>query len=245
MDPDAPYMRIAWPFRRPARRNAASAFSPPSQTAAASAKLGPAGLWVIRPLACIQTNSAFAPNAHGLRPKTWSPAANSVTAGPTAATSPASSLPRIGRLGRRRPAISRHTHGAAARRWQSVRLTVVARTLTSTSRWPGRAARPLPGAAHPAAHTCHGQPLSSPLHTGLRVDNDRRFGGAVGPFATGVACLPSAATREWVQAHCGCGCQPMARPACTGQGCRYTNTSVSAAVRWHPCPVSRDAPRRD
>jgi hypothetical protein len=49
------------------------------------------------------TLSRCSPNPSPLLPKTWSPTANSVTAAPTASTSPANSLSRIRFLGRRRP----------------------------------------------------------------------------------------------------------------------------------------------
>ena len=62
-----------------------------------------------------------------------SPTANSLTAVPTASTSPANSIPRILRFGRSSPAKARQKNGFAARMWQSVRVTVVAWTLTRTS----------------------------------------------------------------------------------------------------------------
>ena len=103
---------------------------PPSQTAAASSKLSAAGLRAKAALSRAQTYSAWAP---GLMPKSSSPASNSVTAEPTASTTPASSLPRIGRLGRRRPVKTREKNGCAARQPQSDRFTVVARTRISIS----------------------------------------------------------------------------------------------------------------
>ncbi len=66
-------------------------------------------------------------------PKTSSPTSNSVTAAPTASTSPASSMPRILRFGRRRPVKKRAKNGWAPRRRSRVRVTVVACTLTRTS----------------------------------------------------------------------------------------------------------------
>ena len=63
----------------------------------------------------------------GRRPRTR------VTAEPTSSTTPANSMPRIRRLGRRKPIMKRQKNGFAARMWQSVRLTVVAWTRTSTS----------------------------------------------------------------------------------------------------------------
>ena len=81
----------------------------------------------------MHTNSACAPKCHALTPKTSSPTANWVTAAPVASTVPASSVARILHFGRRRPLISRLTTGSPARIPQSVRLTVVAWTLTRTS----------------------------------------------------------------------------------------------------------------
>ncbi len=103
----------------------------PSQTAAASSKVMPAGLCATAALSRTQTNSACAPKP--LTPKTSSPTSNSLTAAPTASTSPASSMPRILRLGRRQPVKYRVKNGFALRQPQSVRLTVVAWILTSTS----------------------------------------------------------------------------------------------------------------
>ncbi len=124
-------MRMLRPFRRPAFRRHASARLAPSQTAAASSKVMPAGLCASGALSCMQTNSACAPKP--LTPKTWSPTSNSVTAAPTASTSPASSMPRIFRFGRRRPVKKREMNELALRSPQSVRLTVVAWILTRTS----------------------------------------------------------------------------------------------------------------
>jgi hypothetical protein len=75
----------------------------PSGTAAASSNVMPVGLRASGALSGRQTNSAWAPAVLALTPKTWSPTSNSVTAGPTASTSPASSVPGIFRFGRRRP----------------------------------------------------------------------------------------------------------------------------------------------
>ena len=74
--------------------------------------------WWVHP-----TYSAFAPP---LMPNMRSPTLNSVTAGPTAATSPASSMPAILRFGRARPVKARAKNGCPARTPQSVRVTVVA-----------------------------------------------------------------------------------------------------------------------
>ena len=101
----------------------------PSQTAAASSKVMPAGLCASAPASRTQTYSAWAPLR---RPKTWSPTWNSLTAAPTASTSPASSIPRIFCLGRRSPVKTREKNGFALRQPQSDRFTVVAWILTRT-----------------------------------------------------------------------------------------------------------------
>jgi hypothetical protein len=76
---------------------------------------------------------AWAPQAVSSYPNTRSPTAKDVTAGPTAATCPANSLPRIVTRGRTSPVNTRMKNGLAPRMPQSVRFTVVAWTLTSTS----------------------------------------------------------------------------------------------------------------
>src|SRR5712691_10104122 len=107
-------MRILCPLRRSASLRHHSTLSPPSQTAAASSKLMPAGLCAIRALSRMQMNSAYAPNLNPLLPKTWSPTANSLTAAPTASTSPASSLPRIRCFARRMPEMERYGQAATS-----------------------------------------------------------------------------------------------------------------------------------
>ena len=74
----------------------------------------------------MHTYSAWAPNLSALTPKTLSPTWNSVTAGPTASISPASSVPRMPRFGRRSPLKNRTMNGLPCRNPVSVRLTVVA-----------------------------------------------------------------------------------------------------------------------
>ena len=71
----------------------------PSESAAASSKLNPADVGERSGLAHAD-EPAFAPER---RPKTRSPTANSVTAPPTASTSPASSMPTIRRFERGAP----------------------------------------------------------------------------------------------------------------------------------------------
>src|SRR3990172_9560954 len=124
-------MRMLRPFRRSAVRRHASARLAPSQTAAASSKVMPVGLCASGALSRTQTNSACAPKP--MTPKTSSPTSNSLTAAPTASTSPASSMPRILRFGRRRPVKKRLRNISALRNPVSVRLTVVAWILTRTS----------------------------------------------------------------------------------------------------------------
>ena len=133
MEPDAPYTRIVFPSRSSAGLRQPRARIAPSQTAAASSKLMPAGLRASAARSRMQANCACAPNRHALTPKTWSPAVNSVTAGPAASTSPASSVPRIFHLGRGKPLMNRLKYGSPWRIAVSVRLTVVARTLMRTS----------------------------------------------------------------------------------------------------------------
>src|SRR5579871_780529 len=140
MDPEAPYTRMLRPFPTSAGRRPIRARITPSQTAAASSKPTPAGLRASAALSRMQTYSAWAPNVQALTPKTSSPAVNSVTAGPAASTTPASSLPRIRCRGRRSPVSRRATCGVPARVSVSERLTVVARILikTSSGRGTGR-----------------------------------------------------------------------------------------------------------
>src|SRR5262245_38996236 len=126
-------MRIVFPCRSCAGRRHPRARIAPSQTAAASSKLIPAGLRVSAALSRMQTNSACAPNRHALTPKTWSPGVNSVTAGPVVSISPATSVPRIFHLGRGKPLMNRLKNGWPRRTPVSVRFTVVARTLIRTS----------------------------------------------------------------------------------------------------------------
>ena len=95
----------------------------PSQVAAASSKLIPAGLWAIESASGTQTNSAFEPPR---KPKTSSPTANPVTFEPTPSITPANSVPTIRRLGRRSPEKARLKNGLAERKPQSERVTVVA-----------------------------------------------------------------------------------------------------------------------
>ena len=120
------------PFRTSAGRRPIRARITPSHTAAASSKPTPTGLCASAALSGMQTNSACAPNVQALTPKTSSPALNSVTAGPAASTTPASSLPRIRCRGRRRPVSRRATGGLPRRVSVSDRLTVVARILIRT-----------------------------------------------------------------------------------------------------------------
>src|SRR5205809_7308999 len=98
---------MVWGGARRASLRAQSSFNLPSQSAAASSKIRLAGLWAMRALSGRQMNSAWAPKLKPDEPNTSSPTANSVTAGPMATTSPASSLPRIGCRGRRTPEIRR------------------------------------------------------------------------------------------------------------------------------------------
>src|SRR5437899_597442 len=67
----------------------------------------PLGLCAIWALCRMQMYSAWAPNLNPVLPKTWSPTANSLTAAPTASTTPASSQPRIRCRGPRMPDMQR------------------------------------------------------------------------------------------------------------------------------------------
>src|SRR5262245_10251723 len=102
----------------------------PSESGAACSKPIPYGMCARAPCSRTQTSSAFAPPR---RPKTRSPGANSVTAPPTASTTPASSMPTTRRFGRRSPVKAREKNGLAPRKPQSVRVTVDAWTRTRTS----------------------------------------------------------------------------------------------------------------
>src|SRR3990170_1258786 len=125
-------MTIRWPSWTSAVRSVIRAWVAPSQTAAASSKLMPAGLCASGALSRRQMNSACAPKLGGL-PKMWSPTWNWLTAAPTAATSPASSTPSVRHFGRRRPPKKRQKNGWAARACVSVWVTVVARIRMRTS----------------------------------------------------------------------------------------------------------------
>ena len=101
--------------------------------AAAISKLTFAGRVASEPSSGIVRYSACAPNRPSLKPNTFSPTAKDVTPRPTASTTPANSHPRIVAFGLRNPLKKRLTNGFADRKAQSVRFTVVACTLTSTS----------------------------------------------------------------------------------------------------------------
>ena len=131
--PGCPVDEDALPARSFAQFRQVMARIAPSHTAAASANEVPLGFSAIGARSRTHTYSAWAPKRSAFTPKTSSPTANSVTADPTPATTPANSLPRIVRFGRRSPAKSRTNHGHGARNPQSVRFTVVACTSTSTS----------------------------------------------------------------------------------------------------------------
>jgi hypothetical protein len=126
-------MRILCPVWRAAGLSALSARIPPSQTAAAASKVVSTGTCATAAPSAMQTNSACVPNFHGLMPNTRSPTSNLVTARPVVSTTPARSLPRMRLLGRRRPVKKRDTNSSALRIPVSVRLTVAAWILTSTS----------------------------------------------------------------------------------------------------------------
>ena len=114
----------------PSAGSIVSAERPPSTTPAASSKPSRDGLRAITPDSRTQTYSAFAPP---LIPKTSSPAANWVTAAPASSTTPANSIPAIVRFGRTSPVSAREKKYSVLRSPQSLRVTLVAWTRTSTS----------------------------------------------------------------------------------------------------------------
>ncbi len=100
---------------------------------AISSKDRSGGIVAIGPSCGIVRYSACAPNRSSLKPNTRSPISRAVTSRPTPSISPANSHPRIVAFGLVRPLKNRTIHGCAARKPQSVRFTVAACTLTSTS----------------------------------------------------------------------------------------------------------------
>src|SRR5918996_1129250 len=172
-------MRMLRPFRRSAFLRHDRAMHAPSQTAAASSNVMPAGLCAKGALSRMHTYSACAPKPR--TPKTWSPTWNSVTTAPISFTSPASSMPRILCLGRSKPVPTRLMKTSALRSPQSVRVTVVAWTLMRTSSAPGT------GASTSTSRSTSGDPYRS-WTTALigsipsprtRKPTRRRFGTAI------------------------------------------------------------------
>jgi hypothetical protein len=115
---------------------ATSAASPVITDAAASVNVSPAGFltsWA----AGAATYWAKAPaRASPVVPSTSSPGARSLTRPPTASTTPATSLPRTGRFGRRSPELTRPMYGTPVTVAQSGALTLVARIRIRTSSAP-------------------------------------------------------------------------------------------------------------
>ena len=95
------------------------------------------------------------------RPNTRSPTSNSVTAAPTASTSPASSCPRIVRFGRRSPDWNRQMNGSPAEGGRRSGYARRADPDRGSRRPPGPASRPPRSAARPAAHSDPGRRPSS------------------------------------------------------------------------------------
>ena len=134
--PEAPLTRTRVPaLTRATSRMATRAASPHITDAAASVNESPAGFLGElgrRRGGVLREGAGRAP----VDPKTSSPGARSVTCWPTACTTPAMSLPRTGRLGRRSPMPGRMMYGVPATVAQSGVLTLVARTRTRTSPAP-------------------------------------------------------------------------------------------------------------
>ena len=99
--PAAPLTRTRCPASsRPLSRRAWSAVTPASGIAAACSNVRPAGFAARTFFGPAHTYSASAP---AFAPNTSSPGWNAVTFSPTASTTPATSIPRIGCFGRPRP----------------------------------------------------------------------------------------------------------------------------------------------
>ena len=134
--PEAPLTRTRVPAPTCATsRMATSAASPVITDAAASVNVSPAGFpasWA----AGTTTYWANAPARSQVDPSTSSPGTRSVTRPPTASTTPATSLPRTARFGRRSPEARRPMYGTPVTVAQSGVLTLVARTRTRTSPAP-------------------------------------------------------------------------------------------------------------
>ena len=148
-------------------------------------------------------------------PKTLSPTLNSVTAAPTASTSPASSLPRILRFGRRRPVKKREMNDSALRSPQSLRLTVEAWILTRTSSSLGT------GRSTSSSRSTSGGPYLS--YTTALISSPSVF-----------SSLPSrgrmASRSQQVPEH---GCRrPLTRTA-GGAGCGHARLGVPPWLRAH------------
>ena len=100
----------------------------------------PAGIgWNARSGATAYSANAPPPKAYRSA-KTWSPGLKRVALGPTASTTPATSMPRRGFLGARTPMISRTNCGRGSIPSRSARLMDAARTLTRTWSSVGRRA---------------------------------------------------------------------------------------------------------
>ena len=135
MPPEAPLTRTVWPARTlPWSRMAWRATRPAIGTVAACSKVRLAGF------RASSSSDAAAYSAYEPvdAPKTSSPGLNRVTALPTAATCPATSVPRTPIFGLRRPYTGRAMYGSPLITAQSAGLTPAARTRTSTSWSPIR-----------------------------------------------------------------------------------------------------------
>ncbi len=163
-------MRMLRPCRGSAFRRQAIAMLAPSQTAAASSKLMPAGLCANAALSSTQTNSAWAPKP--LTPKTWSPTSNSVTRC-------AHCLDLSGQLHAENPPLRPAEPGEDAGEERLRAAPAAIRPVDGRGVDPDehlvrpweRAARPLRVAGRPATRTCRGRRLSS-RHAAVEGQDD-------------------------------------------------------------------------
>src|SRR5918995_135120 len=231
-------MRMLRPFRRSAFFRHDRAMHAPSQTAAASSNVMPAGLCAKGALSRMHTYSACAPKP--VTPKTWSPTRNSVTAAPAPFTSPASSMPRILRLGRSRPVATRLMKTSALRSPQSVRVTVVAWTLMRTSSAPGT------GDSTSSSRSTSGEPYRSwttaligsiPSHR-TRKPTRRRSGADNPPIAASPAtCQENHAVPLWVPGDAG-GSRRAGRSGGADRAGRRGRPFTLMAPDWWPPRVT-------
>ena len=125
-------------------------------------------------------------SARSPRPKTSSPTANSVTAEPTASTSPASSVPTTLRFGRTESGEeTREERVGSAERRSHLRVTVVAWILTRTSSSSGT------GRSISAGRSASGGPYLSWTTALMRPSVDRHYVMAFHRAAQRSGAMPS------------------------------------------------------